>query len=183
MEKQLPIIETQRLILRPVLLQDRDSVFELRSNLELMKYIPRPRCSSLLEADELVLEMINGNINQTKLNWSATLKGNDTCIGIMGFYRLCLEHFRAELGYMIHSSHQGKGLMTEALEALITYGFDALNLHTIEAITDPDNAPSQHLLLKVGFMKEAHFKENLFFEGRFLDSVHYTLHKSNWLVP
>ncbi|MCU0441354.1 MAG: GNAT family N-acetyltransferase [Bacteroidia bacterium] len=179
MEHKLPTIETARMLLRPVLPKDCYSVYELRSNLELMKYVPRPRCSSLLEARELITD---GNNNQTKLNWSATLKGDDTCIGIMGFYRLYLEHFRAEVGYMMLASYHGRGLVTEALQALIAYGFDTLTLHTIEAVTDPDNFTSQHILLKAGFIKEAHFKENLFFDGRFLDSVHYTLHKNNWIA-
>lgn len=176
----LRTIETKRMLLRPVLPKDNDSVFELRSNPTLMRYIPRPICKSKQQANELISEMIDGNTSGAKINWSATLKGDDTCIGVMGFYRMYPEHYRAEIGYMLHQQFHGKGLMFEALLAMLQYGFVEMNLHTIEAVADPNNMVSQYLLVKTGFVKEAHFKENLYFEGRFLDSVHYTLHNDNW---
>lgn len=98
-------------------------------------------------------------------------------MGVFGYYRLHPDYFRAELGYMLHPDYQGKGLMQEALQAIINFGFTELNLHTIEAVIDPANIASEKILQKLGFIKEAHFRENVFFDGRFLDSVHYTLFK------
>jgi ribosomal-protein-alanine N-acetyltransferase len=101
--------------------------------------------------------------------------GNDTAIGLMGYYRLYPENFRAELGYMLLPEYHSQGIMQEALLGMVKYGFEKMKLHTIEAVIDPRNMASKKVLEKTGFVKEAHFKENIFFEGKFLDSVHYTL--------
>lgn len=145
-----------------------------------MRFIPRPLAQTIDDANKLLNDMLAGIENNTNINWAATLKGDDRCIGVMGFYRIYPEHFRAEVGYMLLPAHQGKGLMQEALAALVHYGFTTMNLHTIEAVTDPENKASQKVLLNLGFVKEAHFKENIFFNNRFLDSVHYTLFRTQY---
>ena len=65
--------------------------------------------------------------------------------------------------------------MKEAMDAVLEYGFKEMKLHSIEANVDPGNQPSIKLLEKKGFIKEAHFKENMFFNGSFLDSAIYSL--------
>jgi [ribosomal protein S5]-alanine N-acetyltransferase len=175
----LPELSTDRIVLRPVLTRDANDLFGLRSDPVQMKYIPRPIMQTLAEAEKMIAEIQQGETNNTLLNWTMILKDTGAFLGIMGYYRLYPEHFRAEIGYMLHSAYQGKGLMQEALKSIITFGFTELNLHTIIAVIDPDNIASENVLIKLGFTKEAHFKENVFFEGRFLDSVHYTLFNPN----
>ncbi len=174
----IPSLTTERLILRPVKPEDNESLFALRSDPEQMRFIPRPLAQTIADADKLLNDMLTGIENNTSINWAATIKGNDRCIGVMGFYRIYPEHFRAEVGYMLLPEHQRKGLMQEALAALVNYGFTEMNLHTVEAVTDPENIASQKVLLNLGFVKEAHFKENIFFNNRFMDSVHYTLFRT-----
>jgi ribosomal-protein-alanine N-acetyltransferase len=65
--------------------------------------------------------------------------------------------------------------MSEAMDAVLNYGFNAMRLHSLEANVDPANAASIKLLEKKGFLKEAHLKENVFFNGRFIDSAIYSL--------
>jgi ribosomal-protein-alanine N-acetyltransferase len=85
------------------------------------------------------------------------------------------EHDRAEVGYMLHPDFRKKGIMQEALTAIIEYGFTQMNLHSIEAVIDPRNKASETILVRNNFVKEAHFKENYFFDGAYLDSAHYSL--------
>ena len=75
---------------------------------------------------------------------------------------------------MLLSENHGKGIATEALERVMKYGFNEMNLHSMEAVIDPRNRASEKVLLKNGFEKEGHFKENTFFNGEFLDSVIYS---------
>lgn len=171
----IPVLHTQRLVLRPVKQSDAAALYVLRSDPEQMKYIPRPLMQSIADAEKMLDDIVKGAETNTLLNWTITLKDDDACLGVFGFYRMFPEHFRAELGYMLHPSYQGKGLMKEALQSIIQFGFSELNLHTIEAVIDPENIASEKLLQSLGFKKEAHFKENICFEGRFMDSVHYTL--------
>ena len=172
-----PNLETERLLLRQVNESDVNEVFALRSNPETMKYIPRPLVKTIDDALEHIA-MINAKIeNNEGINWAITYKGSPKLIGILGHYRIKPEHHRAEIGYMLHKEHNGKGIITEAVQEVVKYGFNEMKLHSIEAIIDPENFGSEKVLQKCGFIKEAHFKENEFFEGRFIDSVIYSILK------
>ncbi len=104
-----------------------------------------------------------------RLPW--TLKGDDRMIGTAGFYRLKKEHFRGEIGYMLSPDHWRKGIMSEAVEAVVQCGFGQLGFHSIEAVTDPANTASNRLLERLGFVREGYFREDFFFDGRFYDSA------------
>lgn len=169
-----PNLETDRLILRRVDANDASAIFELRSNAETMKYIPRP----LLKTNEDALEhiaMIDAKIeNNEGINWAITLKNEPELIGLLGFYRIKPENYRAEIGYMLLPAFSGKGIISEAINEVINYGFKTMLLHSVEGVIDPANLASAKVLQKNGFIKEAHLKENEFFEGHFWDSVIYS---------
>lgn len=170
-----PVIETERLILNRVTESDIREVFELRSNPENMKYIPRPLVKNNEDALEHI-KMIDEKIeNNTGINWGIRLKDNPKLLGIIGFYRLQPENYRAEIGYMLSPDFHGRGIVPEAIIVLINFGFKDLNLHSIEAVIDPENYASEKVLQKCGFVKEAHLREAEFWEGKFLDIVVYSL--------
>ncbi|SCX89801.1 GNAT family N-acetyltransferase [Flavobacterium caeni] len=168
-------LETERLLLRRVMETDVQQVFDLRSDPETMQYIPRPLVTNLDQAMEHI-KMINDKIDTGEgINWAITLKGNPTLLGIIGHYRIQPQNYRAEIGYMLHPAHHGKGIVSEAIRAVVAYGFNHMKLHSIEAILDPGNTASAKVLEKNGFVKEAHLRENEFFDGRFLDTVIYAI--------
>ena len=76
---------------------------------------------------------------------------------------------------MILPEYHGKGIVSEVVGLLIDYGFNQMNLHSVEAIIVPGNTASARVLEKNGFIKEAHFIENEFYDGQFIDSVVYSL--------
>jgi [ribosomal protein S5]-alanine N-acetyltransferase len=170
-------LESDRLLLRQITPEDVHEVFALRSNAEIMKYIPRPLVTTNEEALEHIT-MIQDKLEKNEgINWAITIKGNIKLIGIIGHYRMRWEHFRSEIGYMLLPEYHGKGIITEAIKLMIDYGFDQMSMHSLEGIIDPANTASARVLEKNGFVKEAHFKENEFFDGKFLDSVIYSLIK------
>lgn len=170
-----PNLETERLLLRRVSKNDVNEVFALRSDAETMKYVPRPLVTTQNEALEHIA-LIDSKIESNEgINWAITLKGSPKLIGIIGHYRIKPEHYRSEIGYMILPEFQGKGIVTEAVKAVVEYGFNEMHLHSIEAIIDPENTASAMVLEKNNFIKEAHLKENEFYDGRFLDTVIYSL--------
>ncbi|MES2544207.1 MAG: GNAT family N-acetyltransferase [Bacteroidota bacterium] len=170
-----PLLESDRLYFRRVNNDDVHEMFALRSNPETMKYVPRPLVKNKEEALEHIALIESKIVNNEGINWAITLKGNPKMIGIIGFYRTKAEHYRSEIGYMLLPEYNGKGIITEAVSRLIKYGFNEMKLHSIEAIIDPDNIASAKVLEKNNFVKEAHLKENEFYEGRFLDTVIYSL--------
>lgn len=169
-----PILETERLILRRVLPSDVKEMFELRSNPETMKYIPRPLVTNYDEALAHIKMMEDKIETNEGINWAITLKGDDKMLGVIGHYRIKPEHYRAEVGYMILPEYHGKGITTEAVQCVVDYGFNTMQLHSIEGVIDPENDASQRVLQKCGFVKEAHFKENEFYDGKFIDAVVYS---------
>jgi ribosomal-protein-alanine N-acetyltransferase len=170
-----PNLETERLLLEQVTVDNVDDIFELRSNKEVMKYIPRPLLQNKEEALELIA-MLNDKIeNNIGINWGIRLKNEPKVIGIIGHYRINPEHYRAEVGYMLLPEYNGKGIISEALQKVVEYGFKEMRLHSIEAILDPKNAGSEKVLLKNGFVKEAHLLENEYYDGRFLDTLIYSI--------
>jgi ribosomal-protein-alanine N-acetyltransferase len=169
-----PILETERLILRRVLPSDVKEMFELRSNPETMKYIPRPLVTNYDEALAHIKMMEDKIETNEGINWAITLKGDDKMLGVIGHYRIKPEHYRAEVGYMILPEYHGKGITTEAVQCVVDYGFNTMQLHSIEGVIDPENEASQRVLQKCGFVKEAHFKENEFYDGKFIDAVVYS---------
>jgi len=170
-----PNLETERLQLRRVAKEDVNEIFALRSNEQTMKYIPRPLAKTKEDALGHIA-MIDEKIeNNEGINWAITLKNSPKLIGIIGHYSIKPEHYRAEMGYMLLPEYHGKGIITEAIKEVIKYGFEIMKLHSIEAIIDPENFASAKVLQKNGFVKEAHLKENEFYEGRFLDTVIYSI--------
>lgn len=172
---------TERLILRRLTENDLETIFKLRSNPELMKYIPRPLVKTLEEAKthyETIEDKIENNVG---INWGIALKDEpEKAFGIIGHYRISQENYRSEIGYMILDEYSGKGFVTEAIDVILDYGFNDLKLHSIEAIIDPDNIASEKVLIKSGFVKEAHILENEYFEGKFWDTVIYSILQRNY---
>ena len=175
-----PNLETNRLNLRRLKSEDVSEIFALRSNPEIMKFIPRPLMKTREEALEFISVMDANVNNNILLNWAITTKEEDKLIGMIGFYRMKPENYRAEVGYILSAEFHGQGIITEALERIIQFGFDEMKLNSIEAVIDPENYGSEKVLLKNNFIKEGHFKEHTFFEGKFLDSVFYSLLKKNY---
>ena len=170
-----PIIVTERLILRAIVLEDAAEILALRSDPEVMKYLDRPPANSIADA----IEFAQKNIDQLKanegINWAITLKENPSLIGNICFWKIDKQHHRAEIGYMLNTSQQQKGLMQEALAAVLQYGFNSMHLHSVEANVNPANEASKKILLKNNFVQEAYFRENYYYEGKYLDSAIFSL--------
>jgi ribosomal-protein-alanine N-acetyltransferase len=169
-----PAIDTERLCLREVFLTDANSMFEIRSSEQAMRYVGKPLARTIADAEDLLRRMIEGVKNNEGLTWGITLKGDDKLIGTIGFWRIDKNHYRAEIGYMLHPEHWGKGIISEALKKVLDHGFHELEFHSIEAQLTPENIGSVKVLEKAGFIKEGHLKENYFFEGKFSDTAIYS---------
>ncbi|HSD63851.1 MAG TPA: GNAT family N-acetyltransferase [Ignavibacteriaceae bacterium] len=170
-----PFIRTQRLLLRQIKHSDLNDIFFLRSDERVMKYLDRPRDKSTSDTYEFIQKIIDAEKNNEGITWAITLKNKIKLIGTIGFWRIQKEHYRAEIGYTLHPDFWGKGIMREALSEVVNYGFNVMKLHSIEANVNPDNTSSIKLLERNGFWREAYYKENYFFNGKFIDTVIYSL--------
>lgn len=175
-----PLLETERLSLRQISVEDAPEIYELRSNPLIMQYIPRPIAVTIEDAIQNIENIQAFHQSKQGINWAITLKGNEKLIGVIGLYRIQPENLRCEIGYMLMSSQHNKGYVTEAIPTILSFAFENLNFHSVEAIIDPRNIASEKVLQKSGFVKEAHILENCFWNGEFLDTVIYSILSRNF---
>lgn len=103
-------------------------------------------------------------------------KESGKTIGACGYWRYAPEHARGEIGYMlIEDAYKRKGLMHEAIQPVIKYGFEDMKLHRIEAITHPNNIASRRLLEKNGFTFEGVLREHYYTGSAYDDSASYSI--------
>jgi [ribosomal protein S5]-alanine N-acetyltransferase len=170
-----PTLETARLSLRQLQKDDAADYFFLLSDEDVMRYMDAPKCESIDIAAEKI-EKMNTEIAENKsIVWGISLKDDKRLIGAIGFWKISAYHHRGEIAYRLHPDFWRKGLMTEALKEVLNYGFEKMNLHSVEANVSPSNEASKQLLLAQNFVLEAHFRENYYFDGQFLDSHIYSL--------
>lgn len=173
-----PELKTERLLLRKLTSADSGEMFFLRSDDRVMQYIDREKTKSVEEAESFIQKInVSVDANETIMWAIALLTEPAVLIGTICYWRMHPEHYRAEVGYVLHPGYWNRGIMKEALLAVIGYGFETMNLHSIEAHINPENIASGKVLEKTGFEREAYFKENYFYRGRFLDTAIYSLVK------
>ncbi|RYG16679.1 MAG: N-acetyltransferase, partial [Chitinophagaceae bacterium] len=126
-----PTLQTERLILRAHLIADANALFALRTNEEVMRYIDRESPKNIQETETKIRQVHEGFNNRTMLAWVIALKENPgQMIGEIGFYRTDLANHRAEIGYMLLPAHWRKGFVSEALNAIVAFGFNEMQLHS-----------------------------------------------------
>ena len=170
-----PLLSTERLLLRRLTAADAEEMFLYRSDINLMSYIPHRLAHSKKEIEELI-ETVNKRVdNKEAISWAITLKDSNTIIGTVGFVEISEPHFRAEIGYMLHTPFHGKGIMHEACACIIDYGYRVMKLHSIEAIVNHENLASKKVLESLGFTNDAYFRDYLYHGGKFVDANVYSL--------
>lgn len=170
-----PVLKTERLLLRQMLDTDANRLFAMRSDPRVMAYFGKPLMPSVAAALKLVKQNQTMFTKHKGVLWAMSFPGKPEIIGTITIWRIDKVNHRGEIGYLLAPEQQGKGLMSEALQAVLNYGFNTLGLHAMEANVNPDNAASIQLLERNGFVREAYFRENFYFDGKFEDSAIYSL--------
>jgi [ribosomal protein S5]-alanine N-acetyltransferase len=173
--KSFPELESERLLFRRILLSNSKDLFLIRTNDYVMEYLDVVRFKSIADAEKMVQTLEESYEKETGINWGIVEKHSNKFIGYFGFWRMIPEHCRAEIGYALKPEFWGRGYMYETINRMVRFGFENMSLHSIEANVNPLNDRSKKVLERVGFKKEAHFRENYLFDGKFLDSVIYSL--------
>jgi [ribosomal protein S5]-alanine N-acetyltransferase len=167
-----PELQTERLILKVATAADAPAILKLRGNETVMKYIDRPLAKTIEDAMDYLQKVKVRLDDREGLSWGVFLKTAPTeLIGTMGLWRIDVPHFRAEIGYMLMPEYHRQGITNEAMKACIDYGFNVMQLHSIEAVINPHNVASETILKNNGFVQEAYFRENYYYNGQFLDSA------------
>ncbi|MBY6036898.1 GNAT family N-acetyltransferase [Fictibacillus nanhaiensis] len=179
MEKRFPTIETSRLILREVTTEDSKDMFAYLSDHDVVKHMGLEPYQTVEDVWDEVGWYTSIYQEGTGMRWGITLKNSGRIIGSCGFLNWRTKHFRAEVGFELSKDFWGKGIGSEALEAVVTYGFQHLQLERIEALIEPNNLASQKLVEKQGFQKEGLLRHYEFTCGKFDDLYMYSIIKGD----
>lgn len=173
----IPRLETAHLTLRAVTPDDRAAVFALFTDPRVAVPTHIAPFTGIEQADELIASFGRRFAAGGGIRWGLTLKGDDTLIGTAGFSSIDAATYRARIGYNLAVAHWGQGLTTEAVRALVGFGFAQLQLHRIEATTNLDNTGSMRVLVKVGFTEEGILRDYVYWRevGAFYDARLYAL--------
>ena len=180
----MPVIETERLILRPLKLVDVEDLFEYQSRVEIVRYIPWPE-----RTREQVVEALEKTISQGKeklenvgdyivLAWE--LKDSGKVIGQSNTALRSTNDKLADIGWVTHQDFQRQGYAFEATYSLIRYLFENFPLHRIVADIDTRNPESAAMAEKLGMRREGEFKSAEFFKGAWCDMWLYAILKDEF---
>ena len=175
-----PKWKTERFIIRKAVENDCHDIFELYSDERVVKYMPFTTFTSIEDAinelnwyDKIFKE-------QTGLRWVIEEVESKKVIGTCGFLNYERAHNRIEIGYDLNPNYWGKGVMKEALNCIIHFAFETMNINKIEAKVEPENKSSIKLLEKMTFYKEGVLRQHEFENGRYVDLAIFSKLKSEY---
>jgi RimJ/RimL family protein N-acetyltransferase len=173
-------LKTEHLILRPINIKDANAIFKYRSDKLTNQYqgwIP----NNIDDVYEFIKKTAKDfNIADSWFQMVLINKETNVLIGDIGIHFLDKENKQVEIGCTIAKDQQGKGYATEALRKVIDYLFSILNKHRVIGSVDPNNVQSIKMLERLGFRKEAHFKESILANGQWTDDIIYAILKKEW---
>ena len=114
------------------------------------------------------------------IRWVIAERECDEYLGDAGFFRYKPAHARAEIGYKLRPAYWDRGIMTEALGAVLEYGFLEMGLNRVEALVDPRNGASMRVMAKLGFSNEGILREYEIEHGQPVDLAMLSLLRREW---
>jgi len=172
---QFPLLETNRLYLRKITINDANDIFEYLSNDTVTRYLGKNSLTNIEEVYEIINRLeLNYNENRG-IRWGIVLKDSNKLIGTMGYDALQIKNKRADIGYDINSHYWRKGFATETISEVIKFGFEQLDLNRIGVVVFPENIASSNLLKKFGFREEGLLREYIIQNNVPKDTIVFSL--------
>lgn len=175
----LPTIETERLILRPMRMRDAQDLFAYARDPQVSRHVLWDTHTSISDSRQFLRGAIRQYRKGQPGSFAITLKGSGRMIGTVGFMWINLDYHSAEVGYSLSRDYWNQGIMTEALRAVVAFGFDTLRLNRIEAQHETDNPASGRVMAHVGMQFEGVLRQRLKNKGRFVDVALYAILRSD----
>ena len=176
---QFPRINTNRLCLRELELFDKEALFRIFSDPEVTRFYNVNAFHSIEDSLALIERRKNRFVKDRGIHWGITFREDEkTLIGCCGFNALNFLRCNGEIGYELERPFWNQGIMTEALQAVLSYGFDYKMLNSVEAWVMPGNHASARVLTKLGFETKGVQEGKGYWNGRFHDLEQFYLHAS-----
>ncbi|EAZ85668.1 ribosomal-protein-alanine N-acetyltransferase [Bacillus sp. B14905] len=180
--KDFPKLETERFILRKGTVDDRNDLFELYANENVVKYLPLNLFKSVEDAMVEINWYEKIFKEQMGLRWVIEEAKSKKVIGTCGYLNYEKEHNRIEIGYDLNPAYWGQGIMQETLGKIIHFAFRSMEMNKIEAKVEPENKASIRLLEKLNFCQEGVLRQHEFEKGKYVDLVLFSMLKSEYIA-
>jgi RimJ/RimL family protein N-acetyltransferase len=168
--KKFTVLQTPRLVLRPITLTDWPQIHRYMSDPMVTRWLPE---GPLDEAQTQAFA--HKNTGRSARAVAVIERQSGQLVGHMPFHKW-LGRATHEIGWAISSSHQGRGYATEAAGALLDFAFSTLGCHRLVATCQPENVASWRVMEKLGMRREAHFRQGLYQKsGEWWDEYFYAL--------
>jgi [ribosomal protein S5]-alanine N-acetyltransferase len=171
----LPTIETERLLLRKITLNDASDMFEYASNPEVSEYTMWSTHTSIEDTKYFLKSLTKMYKRKELVDWGIVHKAEKKFIGTCGFVEWSMTHSRAEIGYALSARYWREGYMSEAANAIIEFGFREMLLNRIVGRCEVNNIASARVMEKVGMQLEGILRQQLFVKGRYWDLKIYSI--------
>ena len=176
----LPPLETERLLLRKLSLDDAYDLFAYGRDPEVTRYVMWEPHRTVDDSIQFIKWAIRQYEEGQIAPWGVELKETGKLVGTAGFHTWSTRHRRAEIGYTLARPFWGQGLMTEAVRAIIDFGFRVMDLNRIEARCFTENIASARVMEKCGMQFEALLREQELVKGRYEDLKMYSILRREW---
>lgn len=173
--KELPNLETNRLFLRKLTKEDAPDIFSYASDPVVTKYLFWNSHQTLDDTMDYINFALHQYTNYDVAPWGIHHKQDNKLIGTIDFVRWIPEDRLAEIGYVIAPAYWGKGIITEAAQKIILFGFNNMNLIRVEAKCYKENVGSQRVMEKCGMSLEGTIRKGVFKKGRHWDITLYSI--------
>lgn len=171
----MPDIETDRLLLRRMTMNDAKDVFAYSQDEEVARHVLWSAQKDISEAKDYIRAMRRLYRDDLPSSWGVIEKASGHLVGTIGYMQHSPDNASVEVGYSLARWLWGKGLATEALRAVIAYTFDTMDVNRIEAQHELDNPASGRVMEKCGMVKEGVLRQRLYNKGRFVDVALYAI--------
>jgi [ribosomal protein S5]-alanine N-acetyltransferase len=176
----LPTLETNRLLLRAMTMNDADDMYRYASDAEVTNFTTWEPHQSVDVTRAFLADVVAGYADGEVRNWAIVHKDDGLMIGTAGFLFWDEVARRAEIGYALSRDYWGRGLMTEAVAEILRFGFDVMNLNRVEARCDSLNIGSARVMEKCGMQHEGTLRQQFVSSGELRDMLLYAILRSEW---
>lgn len=174
---QLPTIESKRLVMRKVTMNDAEDMFAYASNSDVSRFVTWEAHRSLCDTRDFIRFALQNYEDKKIAPWGIQYKESGKLIGTIDFVSWQVDHHRAEIGYVLAPEYWGNGLVTEAAKKIIEFGFDNMNLVRIQARCFVGNLASERVMQKAGMSFEGIIRKGMFVKGKHEDLKLYSIIK------
>lgn len=175
-----PVLRTPRLVLRQITEADGEGCFAIFSSPEVTEYYLWEAFTDVAEGHELAARCAAMFQRREAIRWGLTLPGVPHIIGSCGYTRWSQENQYGVLGYELARPYWGRGLMSEAVAAVLGAGFGQMSLHRIEATVMIGNTASEKVLTRAGFQSEGVLRDRVRKAGQFRSVSMFALTRPDW---